>query len=309
MTTPAAPANPTSQMSTLERRAFSRLATPGGRMLVVAADQRNGMRAVMHHPDGPTAITAQELVEAKTDLVSHLGNHAPAILLDPEVAVPHVIDTGALAAGTALVVGLDASGFETVNGLRYTRYVPGMDPASARAIGADAIKMLWYLRPDQPESVQRVSAEIDDLLAACAEQGLLLIVEILLYQLDGESDADYAEALPDLIAQSAAIAVQRGSKVLKLPYPGSAQACAAVTRASAGVPWAVLSAGVDHATFIEQVRTAVAAGAAGAMAGRSLWKDSLAMTSTQRADLLASRARPRLAELIEVIDGTDVAAG
>jgi tagatose 1,6-diphosphate aldolase len=36
---------------------------------------------------------------------------------------------------------------------------------------------------------------------------------------------------------------------LKLQYPGSAEACAAVTAAAAGVPWAVLSAGVDHTTF------------------------------------------------------------
>ena len=68
------------------------------------------------------------------------------------------------------------------------------------------------------------------------------------------------------------------SKVLKLQYPGSAEACAAVTKAAAGVPWAVLSAGVDHETFIGQVRTAIANGASGAMAGRSLWKDSLSIS-------------------------------
>ncbi len=75
-------------MTTIERRAFSRLCTPAGGMLVVAADQRNGMRAVMNCPDGPECVSVAELAAAKADLVSHLGNYAPAILLDPEVALP-----------------------------------------------------------------------------------------------------------------------------------------------------------------------------------------------------------------------------
>ena len=94
-----------------------------------------------------------------------------------------------------------------------------------------------------------------------------------------------------------------GAKVLKLPYPGSAEGSAAVTAAASGVPWAVLSAGVDHATFITQVETAVANGARGAMAGRSLWKDSLAVSPEVRKDLLTSRALPRLRELAAVVDG------
>ncbi|UJH70001.1 hypothetical protein [Ornithinimicrobium sp. INDO-MA30-4] len=69
------------------------------------------------------------------------------------------------------------------------------------------------------------------------------------------------------------------------------------------MPWAVLSAGVDHSTFIEQVRIAVANGAAGAMAGRSLWKDSLAMTNEGREAGLTGKSQPRLAELREAVLG------
>lgn len=293
------------QMTTAEKRAFSRICTAHGNMLVVAADQRNGMRQVMGHPDGPSAITMDELIGAKSDLVTYLGNHAPAILLDPEVALPHVVDNGILSGNTGLVVALDASGFETVDGLRYTRYIDGMNPRRVRELGGDAAKMLWYLRPDQPASVERVSREIRELQAACRAEQLLLIVEILLYQLEGESDEDYAAKFGELVAEASRISVAEGAVVLKIPYPGTREACEATHRAAAGVPWAVLSAGVNHETFIEQVRTAVAAGAAGAMAGRSLWKDALAMTSAERETLLTERARPRLAELIATIDGTN----
>lgn len=297
-------------LTTLERRGMAAISTPGGKMLIVAADQRNGMKAVMNDaPDGPNSITAQQLSDAKADLVRYLGNAAPAILLDPEVALPRVADEGVLSRDTALVVGLDASGFETVDGLRYTKFVPGMTPHRARELGGDVAKMLWYMRPDLQDAGSRVADEIRELVEACTDEGLLLIVEILVYRLEGESEEAYAAAFPRLVAESARLSVECGAKVLKLQYPGSAEASAAVTEASAGVPWAVLSAGVDHETFIKQVEIAVANGAGGAMAGRSLWKDSMAVSAATREHLLTTRALPRLQELEAVVDGTLVASG
>ena len=42
-------------LTTLERRGMAAISTPGGKMLIVAADQRNGMKAVMNeHPTGRT---------------------------------------------------------------------------------------------------------------------------------------------------------------------------------------------------------------------------------------------------------------
>ncbi|MBK0418512.1 hypothetical protein JD276_05630 [Leucobacter sp. CSA1] len=291
-------------LTTIERRGMAAISTPDGRMLIVAADQRNGMKAaVKDAPQGSDAITREELAEVKADLVRGLGNHAPAILLDPEVALPAIVDEGVLARDTALVVGLDASGFETVDGLRYTRFVPGATPRRARELGADVAKMLWYTRPDRQDADSRVAQDIRDLVAECEAEGLLLIVELLTYQLEGESDEEYAAAFPRLVAEGARLAVECGAKVLKLQYPGSAEACDAVTDAAAGVPWAVLSAGVDHETFVGQVATAVAHGAAGAMAGRSLWKDSLSYSADTRRELLAERALPRLRELAEAVAG------
>src|SRR3954467_2068999 len=295
---------PMNRLTTLERRAMAAISTPSGRMLIVAADQRNGMKAVMTDaPDGPGSVTAEQLADAKSDLVRYLGNHAPAILLDPEVALPRVVDDSTLARDTALVVGMDASGSETIDGLRYTNYVAGVTARRVRELGGDVAKMLFYMRPDRQDADSRVADQIRDLVKACEEEGLLLIVEVLTYRLEGESEEDYQAVFPQLVADAARISVACGAKVLKLPFPGSAEASAAVTAAAAGVPWAVLSAGVDHATFIKQVQVAVANGASGAMAGRSLWKDSLAVSPQVREDRLTSRALPRLRELAHVVDG------
>jgi len=272
-------------------------------MLIVAADQRNGMKAVMTDaPDGPGSITVEQLADAKADIVTFLANKGPAILLDPEVGLPMIVDKGVIASDTGLVVGMDASGFDTVDGLRFTRYSTGVTARTVRDLGGDAAKMLFYMRPDKQGADSRVVKEIRELVNACAAEGLLLIVEILTYQLDGESDAAYRAAFPQLVVDSAALSVAAGAKVLKLQYPGSAEASAAVTAAADGVPWAVLSAGVDHSTFIEQVAIAVENGASGAMAGRSLWKDSLAVSESVRENLLTSKALPRLKELESVLD-------
>ena len=290
-------------LTTLERRALQSISTPAGNMLIVAADQRNGMKAaIKDSPRGSDAITRDELAEVKADLVRHLANHAPAILLDPEVALPSIVDDGVLDRDTALVVGLDASGFESVDGLKYTRFVPGVTPRTVRDLGGGVAKMLYYTRPDKQDESSRVATEIRDLVAACEAEGLLLIVELLTYQLEGESDEAYAAAFPTLVVDGAALAVACGAKILKLQYPGSAEASARVTEAAQGVPWAVLSAGVDHETFIGQVSTAVANGAAGAMAGRSLWKDSLSADAVLREELLTGRALPRLHELAAAVD-------
>jgi len=291
------------ELTTLERRAMAAISTPAGRMLIVAADQRNSMKAVMDDaPDGPGSVTFDQLAEAKSDLVRHLGNRAPAILLDPEVALPRVVDDATLARDTALVVGMDASGSETVDGLKYTRFVDGVTPRVVRDLGGDVAKMLFYMRPDKQGADSRVGEEIRSLVKACEEEGLLLIVEVLTYRLEDESAEDYQAAFPQLIVDAARTAVECGSKVLKLPYPGSAEASAAVTEVAAGAPWAVLSAGVDHETFIKQVAIAVANGASGAMAGRSLWKDSLAVSPQRREELLTTRALPRLRELAAAVD-------
>ncbi len=291
------------ELNTLERRAMAKISTPGGGMLIVAADQRNGMKAVMKDaPNGAAGISKDELADAKSDLLKFLGNKAPAILLDPATALPRIVDDGTLSRDTALVLALDESGFAVENGLKRTRYVEGITPRVLRDLGADAAKMLWYLRPDRRDEEQVVLDDISRLVAECEAEGLLLIVEILTYQLEDESDEEYAAAFPGLIAGIAELCVAAGSKVLKLQYPGSAEACAAVTAAANGVPWAVLSAGVDHETFVGQVRTAVVNGSAGAMAGRSLWKDSLSIESSIREEKLTTKALPRLNELAAIID-------
>ena len=89
--------------------------------------------------------------------------------------------------------------------------------------------------------------------------------------------------------------------MLKLEYPGSAGGCRRVTDALE-VPWAVLSAGVDHDAFCGQLRDAMAGGADGFIAGRSLWKEAVGQPREERRRFLDGVARRRMEDLLTIVD-------
>lgn len=283
-------------------RAYQQICDPSGRMLVVAMDQRASMRALIESTAGEA--TTADLVAAKLDLVRYLGNEAPAVLLDPELVVPQVIVDAVLAPDCALMIGLDASGYDTdEDGLRVSRVVEGVDARRVRQLGGSVAKLNVYMRPDIQGKDAHPAKLIASVAEDCAQEDVLLVVEILTYSLAGESATDYRALAPQLVVQAAATARECGAQTMKLQFPGSLEGCEAVTAALDGVPWAVLSAGVDHATFLEQLRTALAGGASGAIAGRSLWKDCLAADPTERARRLRELAVPRLREIQAVLGG------
>jgi tagatose 1,6-diphosphate aldolase len=101
-------------MTTAEARGYQQICDPGGAMMVIAADQRGGMRKIMaSSPNREAEITDAMLGETKADLTHYLASQASCILLDPVCAVPRVVDDAVLARDTALLIGLDASGFDT----------------------------------------------------------------------------------------------------------------------------------------------------------------------------------------------------
>lgn len=294
----------TSGMTTAERRGYQQICGKNGLMMVVACDQRGGMRKVLADtPEAQAAIDEAALGVVKAGIVQHLANKASCVLLDAVCAVPDVVDQGVLGRDTGLLIGLDASGWDTdAKGYRISKPVPGVTARRVRELGGTGAKLMVYLRPDRPEASTVNLDIIRDCIADFAAEDLLLVVEILTYQLEGESDADYAAAFPGLIVESARISVDLGSKVLKLPYPGTPEACAEITALCGDIPWAVLSAGVDHSTFIGQVETAMQNGASGVIAGRALWKDCISLDSDTRREKLESIANARLREIQKVLD-------
>jgi tagatose 1,6-diphosphate aldolase len=272
-------------------------------MMVIACDQRGGMRTLLaKNPEEQAAISDKTLGDTKADIAKFLASKASCVLVDPICAVPALVDERIIDRDTALLIGLDASGWDTSpEGYRLSKLVPGISARRVRALGATGGKIMVYLRSDRDEANLHNIKILRQCIEDFAGEDLLLVVEFLTYKFDDEDEAEYKAKLSSLIVGGSRICLDCGSKVLKIPYPGSAQACADVTRLAGDVPWAVLSAGVDHSTFLKQVEDAMRNGASGVIAGRSLWKDCISLDRSVTKDRLEQVAVPRLREIQAVI--------
>lgn len=292
-----------SKMSTSELRGYQQICGNNGAMMVIACDQRGAMRSLLaSDPQQQAKISEQQLGLIKADITRYLASNASCVLVDPVCAVPQLVDDGVIMRDTALLIGLDASGWDTSpEGYRLSRLVPNVNARHVRELGGTGGKMMVYLRADHKAANQHNTAILRQCVADFAREDLLLVIEFLTYKLENESEQEYQAKFPELIKGGAKIALECGAKVLKLPYPGSPQACAEITRLAGDVPWAVLSAGVDHATFLKQVADAMSHGASGVIAGRSLWKDCISLDRALTKNKLETLAVPRLNEIQAVI--------
>ena len=290
-------------MTTAKRRGYRQICDREGSMMVIACDQRGGMRSLLAStPDEQAKIGSDVLGATKSDITIYLASHAGCVLVDPVCAVPGLVDNDVLPRDTALLIGIDASGWDvSPEGYRISRMVDGIDARRVRGLGATGGKIMVYLRSDTPaanlQNLETLKRSIEDF----AREDLLLVVEFLTYQLEGESREEYERKIPTLIVEGSRACLELGAKVLKIPFPGTEAACAEVTKIAGDVPWAVLSAGVDHATFLGQVEHAMKNGASGVIAGRSLWKDCISLDRNVSKERLSTTAVSRLRDIQAII--------
>jgi len=291
------------RMTTAERRGYQQICGADGAMMVIACDQRGGMRTLLaSDPEAQAKISNATLGDTKADITRYLASQASCVLVDPICAVPQLVDDGLIDRQTALLIGLDASGWDTSpEGYRLSKLVDGIDARRVRELGGTGGKIMVYLRSDTPAANTHNIDILKKIIADFAQEDLLLVTEFLTYKLDGESAEAYAAKIPELIQGGTKICLDLNANVLKLPYPGSPESCAAVTKLCGDTPWAVLSAGVDHETFLGQVETAMANGASGVIAGRSLWKDCISLDRKVTRERLETIAVPRLREIQAIL--------
>ena len=215
--------------------------------------------------------------------------------------MPAIVDRDVLARDVGLIVRIEADGHEEEDGLRRSGLIPGLGAAGARALGATAAKVMVFLRTDREDLDGYTADVVRATLEDCARADLLCVMELMTYRLDDESPEEFAALKEDLVVDGAVFLQECGTKVLKLEYPGSAAGCRRVTDAI-DVPWAVLSAGVDHEAFCGQLRDAMDGGADGFIAGRSLWKEAVGRPSAERRQFLDGVGRARMEELLAIVD-------
>ncbi|TCC58189.1 hypothetical protein E0H73_28130 [Kribbella pittospori] len=267
------------------RPTLDALAYPDRTFAMVAMDQRESLRTMLAdhgRPDGPEAITA-----FKAAVGRHLGPLASGFLIDQGYDVPP---------GPGWILAADALTQERGGPVTDTHLDETVDPQTARAAGAVALKLLVIWKRDGRED-RRVELAAD-FVERCANAGLLSVLEPVTQPAPSEGDWELdaaivaaAEALgpvrPDLYkAQVPSRGLGDGKAIIKT--------CEQLTR-TLDVPWVVLSNGVARDDFPRAVELACRGGASGTLAGRALWTPAL--TSDDPNPILATTCRRRL-ELI-----------
>jgi sulfofructosephosphate aldolase len=268
------------------RAPLARLTAGGGVVAGLAVDHRDTLRSAWRRRGLP--VDNDEALRAwKRDVVRALAPASTLVLLDEELGGPALAE---LPGGVALAMALEAQGYEAAADEPETRLLPDFAPADAAARGAMACKLLLPIRPDHESSTVRQAAIAADTAARCHAAGLLLILEPVVRREPGDEDGLFTRRVVAAARRLAGI----GADVLKLQYPGSRDACAALTDACGGLPWVLLGGGGTPERFLAELSDACRGGAAGFIVGRSAWEASLVADGRERTRILESVCLPFL---------------
>lgn len=287
-------------------RTLDGIASDAGVFSIVAMDQRNTIKR-MFHAAGVSDVPDDLMRATKAATVRALSPVASGFLLDPTFGVPGIRAEQAMAPGCGLLLAAEPEVRGVYGDEPLTRRDPDQDAHWAVTLGADAYKFFNQLRADRPydgtgpDIATDNLAAVREIVADCRALELPVVIENLIYPLPGEELTPQRRT--DAIIESArALNEIDGVDLLKLEYPGSAQACRRLAD-MLDRPWAVLSAGVPFDDFAQAMTVAFdEGGASGFIAGRSVWKETIGMPPAERDRFLADVSVPRLERLVRIAE-------
>ena len=282
-------------------RRLRRLADADGRFAMLAIDQRGSLFKMIAARTGRTKadVADEEMTAIKRVITEAVAPLATAVLTDPLFGYPQT--KSVIPADCGVIVAGEVTGYEATNDdERLSTLIEGWSVEETARRGADAAKLLLWHHPDASAATHaHQRAIVEEVGAQCAEHEVPFVLEIVTYPMGGtrKGTAEWARTKPTLVADAAEAYSDPRFDVdlLKLEFPADLKfvdeyqdrpfasaevaygldeveaACEAIDAAS-GVPWVILSAGVDPEEFVENVRLVGAAGASGFLCGRAVWK-------------------------------------
>lgn len=267
-----------------------RMADGAGRFKMTAVDQRPPIKNPIARVRGTDEAPYEDVARFKRILVETLQDQSTALLLDPHYAYPRAID--ALSPTKGLILTLEDSVFEETEGGRLSSEIDDWSVEKIKRVGADAVKVLAWYRPDAGAQVLAAQKDFTKRIGeACARYDIPFLFELLVYPLahDSEQTGDYVE-MKSKRADHVLASVEEFARadylidVFKLESPVAADDLSDASIDVQGLfdemgrlarrPWVMLSAGAGKEDFEVILRHAYAAGASGYLAGRAIWLDA-----------------------------------
>ena len=279
-------------------RAFQRVFPTDGAALLLAADHGTTLAELLDS-GMPEIEGTRALASARCAIVDALASLADGVVLEPAYGAPEVVARGLLPRDTALLVSAEcAPQFDPATGIRISPLRAGWRAADARRLGAEGAKLLVYHRADCQSAITMQRHIVETFVEECARHELLSLVECRTYALPDEQPEDFRALRAAMLLDAVRVYGALGCDALGLEWPGRSYDDAAAGALYAQVeelcasPWLVTGTpDVDAFTFGRAVRLACQAGASGAIAGRLLWQDGLALPEREWEHWLDSTGR------------------
>ncbi len=292
-------------------RGLQQIANPDGILTMCAMDHRGSLRRMIEE-EQPGEVSYEEMVERKLELCSTLARYASAVLLDPVFGAAQCISHGALPNNTGLLVSIEASGYGGETEYRITRLLDEWSVEKIKRMGASAVKILLYYRPDLKPLASEQLNTVNLVAMECIKYDLPFLVEPKSYPIGDEinNPQEFAVRKEELVIKTARDVTALPIDVLKAEFPadlhyrkdkpGLIELCHQLDRSSR-VPWVILSSGVDFELFCQQVEIACQGGASGFLGGRAIWQEAMHIEDAQeRVHYLSTVGADRLKRLNEI---------
>jgi tagatose 1,6-diphosphate aldolase len=294
-------------------RGLQQIADKNGILTVCALDHRGSLQKALNK-ENPDAVSYEDMVQFKLDLCRIVSPLASAVLLDPIYGAAQAIEAGALSGQTGLLVSTEMTGYSGGSTARITTLLPGWGVKKIKKMGASAVKLLIYFRPDAKEVASKQLDLVKGLADDCIREDIPLLVESVAYPTAAEKTRpdEFSKKKPDLVLEAARQLTVLPIDVLKSEFPGDISYekddgklrtyCRQLTEASR-LPWVLLSAGVNYEQFKKEVEMACKGGASGFMAGRALWQEAAPIKSREeKLSFFQNTTVARLKEIAEMAD-------
>ena len=292
-------------------RGLQQIANPDGIFTICAMDHRGSLRSMIDE-ESPGEVNYEEMVERKLELCSSLAKYASAVLLDPIFGAAQCISGGALPKDTGLLVSIEASGYSGEKEHRLTKLLDEWSVEKIKRMGASAVKILVYYRPDLKQLASQQLNTVNTVAVECIKYDLPFLVEPISYPIGKEinNPQEFAARKEQLVIKTAQDVTAQPIDVLKAEFPADLHYRKDKTElinlchqldTSSQVPWVILSAGVDFELFCQQVEIACQAGASGFLGGRAIWQEAMYIDDArERVKYLSTVGTDRLKRLIEI---------
>ena len=287
-------------MSIGKYRHLSRCTNAAGQFVIMAIDHRANLREAIEKHGGPIHDLAFR--DFKLQVIEAAAPQVTAVLADPGFGL------GAIVAGRKFTGGLlsplEVTDYGVHPSQRELQWIPNWSVDKVKRMGGDGIKLLLPFHP-QLASAEAKKSLVEQVVKECDKHDIPLYLEpIACAPTPDEKLAPQDQR--EITVEMAQLFCAQGADVLKLQIPAEESQWEPTCRELGKVcsaPWALLSGGVDFATYCRQAERACFHGASGVIVGRAVWSEACSLQGAERAAFLEGVVPLRLQRLSDICAG------